>query len=124
MRSHVVRIPQPAPWISANGREHYHAKAQLTKVWRRAAAINARAAKVANLATPVTIDAVVHKARNGRWDAHNLMPTVKAAIDGLVDAGVIPDDSNAHLTRVSIEAGPKSASPNLTLTITETEPQP
>ena len=32
-----------------------------------------------------------------RRDAHNLMPTLKACIDGFVDAGVLPDDSDAHL---------------------------
>lgn len=32
-----------------------------------------------------------------RRDAHNLMPTIKACIDGFVDAGVLPDDSDAHL---------------------------
>lgn len=31
-------------------------------------------------------------------DAHNLMPTFKALIDGAVDAGVLPDDSDEYLT--------------------------
>jgi len=31
-------------------------------------------------------------------------PTVKAAIDGLVDAGVIPDDTPFHLDRITFRA--------------------
>lgn len=31
-------------------------------------------------------------------DAHNLTPTFKALIDGAVDAGVLPDDSDEYLT--------------------------
>jgi crossover junction endodeoxyribonuclease RusA len=34
----------------------------------------------------------VHDAR--RRDPHNLAPTVKAIVDGLVDAGVWPDDTD------------------------------
>jgi hypothetical protein len=32
-----------------------------------------------------------------RRDAHNVAPTIKACVDGLVDARVIPDDSDRYL---------------------------
>lgn len=33
-----------------------------------------------------------------RRDAHNVIPTLKALIDGMVDAGLLPDDDDRHLT--------------------------
>lgn len=114
----TITVPQPGPWVSMNDRPaHWAQRNGPAQTWRAAAFVACRG--LAPLTPPVVIDAVVHKSRNGRWDAHNLMATVKHAIDGVVDAGLLPDDSNAYLTRVSIEAGAKSASPNLTLTITE-----
>ena len=34
---------------------------------------------------------------NRRRDAHNLMPTLKACVDGFVDAGLLEDDDDRHL---------------------------
>ena len=53
----------------------------------------------------------IHKTRAGRWDAGNLYPTAKAIVDGLVDAGVIPDDSNEWVTGPDMRAGEKRAEP-------------
>lgn len=39
--------------------------------------------------------------RRYRQDIGACMPTAKAAIDGLVDAGVIQDDDDTHLVRLS-----------------------
>lgn len=32
-----------------------------------------------------------------RRDRHNLAPTIKALVDGLIDAGLLPDDDDQHL---------------------------
>lgn len=73
-----------------------HAK---TAEWRQAFGVLARAAKVPRL-DRVRITAVVHLA--GRpLDTDAIAPTVKAAIDGLVDAKVIPDDTPAHVLGVA-----------------------
>ncbi len=56
-----------------------------------------------------------------RRDAHNLVLTLKALIDGMVDADLLPDDDDAHLTgpdlRTYIARVPKSVV--LTFTFTE-----
>jgi hypothetical protein len=39
--------------------------------------------------------------RRWRPDVAACYPTVKAAIDGIVDAGVIPDDDDRHLLAVT-----------------------
>lgn len=52
-----------------------------------------------------SVVAVVHHPTNRRQDPANASPTVKALIDGCVDAGLLPDDDAEHLTRVSFERG-------------------
>ena len=32
-----------------------------------------------------------------RRDDHNIMPTLKACVDGVVAAGLLPDDNHKHL---------------------------
>nr|WP_303769103.1 hypothetical protein [Schaalia odontolytica] len=32
-----------------------------------------------------------------RRDRHNLAPTIKAMLDGLIDAGLLPDDADRYL---------------------------
>ena len=87
----TLTIPAPAEWISANKRYHPMAKAKLTKAWRLATALAAR--NIGPLQPPVHIVAHIWKPRNGRYDPNNLADTSKACVDGLVDAGVLPDDS-------------------------------
>lgn len=63
--------------------------AVLHKVARGAVLWNAERAKLTiRITWPTSV----------RRDAHNLMPTFKALIDGAVDAGVLPDDSDDYLT--------------------------
>jgi crossover junction endodeoxyribonuclease RusA len=56
-----------------------------------------RAAKRAHGIPPFTgqvhIIAHIFKTRAGRYDTNNFAPTTKAIVDGLVDAGVLVDDS-------------------------------
>jgi Holliday junction resolvase RusA-like endonuclease len=45
----------------------------------------------------VRITATVHIADKRRREVSNLFPTFKACIDGFVDAGILADDSDAHV---------------------------
>lgn len=58
-----------------------------------------------------------------RRDAHNLMPTLKACIDGFVDAGVLPDDSDAHLVGPDLRPYVKGVKGSVHLTFTFEEIQ-
>jgi crossover junction endodeoxyribonuclease RusA len=57
-------------------------------------------------------------------DCGNGMPTIKAAIDGLIDAGVLPDDSPEYVKSITMMA-PRLPAPGesqaLILTIKEAE---
>jgi crossover junction endodeoxyribonuclease RusA len=121
--AYVLVIPAPAPFINLNDRTHFHAKAALTKKWREATAWAALQARLPRIDQPVTIDAAVCKANRVKFDAHNLLPTVKAAIDGLVKhpkfggADVLADDDNDHVTALTIRQGGHDGRARLILTI-------
>ncbi|MEZ2373108.1 hypothetical protein [Arthrobacter sp. RCC_34] len=114
----IFTIEAPCDWINSNHRLHPLAKARLTKTWRNAAMTECqRVAPGLQLQTPVHIEARIHKTRSGRWDPNNLAPTTKAIVDGLVDAGLIPDDSWRELEGPDHRRG--HPGPNaITLTIT------
>ena len=42
-----------------------------------------------------------------RRDLHNYMPTLKALVDGLVDAGLLPDDDARHLQGPDMRLDPR-----------------
>lgn len=117
---HQLTIPAPCEWVNANQRGHWAKRARLTKTWRTAARLWARKAGLPTGLVKVHVVATVHKATNRSYDAHNLNLTAKACIDGLVDYGLIPDDSNAYLVGPDMRAGAKGQ-PRLVLTIQETE---
>ncbi len=72
-------------------------RAKDTKHWRVIAKLSA--AKIPPLKTMnVTVQPYQKKGRLQDTAACN--PSVKAAIDGIVDAGVIPDDSGEYLPKI------------------------
>jgi len=115
----TLTIPAPAPWVSANDRSHWATKARRTHHWRIAAGILARATTPNLLRTPVAITVTVHRVSARKADATNLAPTAKACIDGLVDAGWLPDDDDTRITSTTFVAGHPRKPPALTITITE-----
>lgn len=93
---YAVTITVPRGLIlHSNQRLHWAPKAQRTRMIRRLAAVAAhgcpRLAR-AHLTIRVTW------ADRRRRDVHNLQPTIKASIDGMIEAGILPDDSDAYLT--------------------------
>lgn len=92
-----VTIPAPDEFISLNERLHWAPKARRTKAWRTAAKAYARAADLPKGLQRVRVEAFIIKPTNRKYDPHNLMPTLKAAIDGIVDYGLIPDDTADYL---------------------------
>ncbi len=119
--SDPIFIPKPADWISLNERTHWRSKSTKTKAWRKAAEDAAEDHPRAH-SFPVDILCEVHKPSKGpnrRWDPHNLFPTIKAVIDGLVDAYVLADDDTKHVHNVAIIDGGRRDEPGVTITIKE-----
>lgn len=86
-----LKLPWVKPPLSLNDREHWAPRAKKQKAVREASALLARQAGIPRLGTAkVRLVWLVSDRR--RRDRENITATLKPAIDGLVDAGVVEDD--------------------------------
>lgn len=84
-------------WFTSNDRLHWRARARKTRELREIAAWTARAQHTPRF-VQARVVAHVSYPTNGRADPGNVVGTVlKALVDGLVDAGVFPDDDHEHV---------------------------
>ena len=92
--------------MNAIARQHRHQHRQETLWWRQQAAD--MAAGRPPFPGPVRVVATpLHANRRTPQDTGAAMPAVKAAIDGLVDAGIIPDDGPDIVRAVTL-MGPRT----------------
>ena len=117
-RKWTLTVPADMGFLNLNQRMHWAPKAELTRKWRRTTLMCAQVAKLPTNLDRVHITAHIIKPTNRSYDVHNLLPTLKAAIDGLVDYGLIPDDTNEHLVGPDLRQGGKG-DPAIIITITE-----
>lgn len=118
-REWVLDFPRPDEWITANERTHWAVKAAKVRTWRGAAAVHARAARIPLLGRAHVLAEVCMNS-NRRRDPLNWAPTVKAAVDGLTDAGCWLDDDASHVVGPDLRIGPPvKGVARLRLTITE-----
>ena len=91
--------------LTSNQRPHWSTRARITAEWRALAATQARSARIPPLDRALI---VVHwiPATRHRHDPCNAYPMIKASVDGIVDAGVLPDDDAAHLDGPDMRLGP------------------
>jgi hypothetical protein len=93
-----VTFTQPTTRMSMNDRTHWRKRHRRTKTWRHAAFYAAvaqlGASPAARVRPPCFVRVIFPVPDPGRRrDPHNQAPTVKAIVDGLVDAGVWRDDT-------------------------------
>lgn len=101
-RAFVSWLQPPEPIWSANQRLHHMAKAKKARIWR----VSGIAAGEALLAAGFEAEDAVWEVHlsigvrdSRRRDPHNYSSTcLKAVIDGLVQAGLWPDDNPDHVT--------------------------
>ena len=123
MAEYTLELPPGLPLLSLNDRRHWAASHLITKQVKKAAWACALAAKVPALQR-VTITVEYQPPNSSRRrDPDNLAPTGKAAIDGLVLAGVLPDDDSTHVTAVRYQIGPVFPRGRIILHVREMEPQ-
>jgi crossover junction endodeoxyribonuclease RusA len=95
----VLVLPYETPPLTANQRMQHFARARHVKTLRGTAGMLARAAHIPELGRcRVSLTWFVNTRH--RRDADNVVPTLKAACDGLVDAGVVPDDTPDLMAKV------------------------
>lgn len=105
-------------WITANQRLHWSTRARRTRMLRAYAASEARVHGLAGRRLgPCAVIAVIGYPAATRADPANAAPTVKAIVDGLVDARVWDDDDHLHIPSVAFTRNPQKA-PKGTHTVT------
>lgn len=93
----VVRLPFPRPPVTANQRSHWAVKANAVRGVREVVAH--LASGLPTVLVPVTVGIDWHVPDRRHRDVDNIAPTLKPAIDGLRDAGVLPEDHSLIVTR-------------------------
>ncbi|MFG2001749.1 hypothetical protein ACGFNU_21620 [Spirillospora sp. NPDC048911] len=125
-RARFWRLEMPAgqTLLNANRQLHWSQKARIVRQLRSDAYFIAKYVKVPPLKR-ARIDAYYcpPPARRTR-DAANWQPTFKAQVDGIVDAGVLPDDDHTHLEGPFPHIGDPHPDGRVVLIITELEPTP
>jgi crossover junction endodeoxyribonuclease RusA len=96
--SFTLELPWSSPPLSLNHRRHWRATANLTRAVRDATHVLAREARIGrHERVRVTLH---YRPRDSRVrDEENNVPTLKACCDGLVDAGIVPDDSPQFMVK-------------------------
>lgn len=95
---------------------HFAVRVRDTKWWREGFADAARAARIPRLeACEIMVEPVL---QNRRWqDTGACFPSAKAAIDGLIDAGVIDDDTPDIVPTIVFKRPILGKQPGLRLTV-------
>lgn len=131
LRSFTITLPAGLRLLNANEKLHHRPKAEFVQALRGAAmaacsenpAMRAALAEANTTGRPVLEHAYIlgiyHPVRAGRFDPANWYPSFKAAIDGLVDAGVLEDDDHTRLVGPDMRRGPKAPSKRISLHIQE-----
>lgn len=98
-------LPQ-ADMLSLNGRADRRTLSPRIRTLRMQARVMARAAHCPTFMRARLV-AWVRFPDGRRRDLHNYMPTLKALVDGLVDAGLLPDDDARHLQGPDMRLDPR-----------------
>ena len=98
-------------------KSHWSVRSEMRQEWRAAFQLLALEAKVPKL-DAVFLTVQQHKAKGILPDPDACQPSVKPAIDGLVDAQVVPDDSGEYVKGILYLPAVKGPDA-LELTITE-----
>ncbi|MET3635636.1 hypothetical protein [Curtobacterium oceanosedimentum] len=100
-RQWTLEFEWERPLLSANDRYGWRERHQRTRLARTSARLKAWQAHIPAL-DKVHVHLVWQVADRRRRDGNeNLAPTLKALIDGIVDAGVVPDDTPNLVERSS-----------------------
>lgn len=122
---YVMFLPKAGKfWINSNDRLFWMERSRRTRAWRDLAREQATTLFVPHLPAGYVVCELVFADRRRR-DPANWAPTAKACIDGLVDAGVFPDDDYKHVTGPDMRIADPSIATNtgVRLLIYPREPQ-
>ncbi len=89
-----ITLPHPGPALRPNSRVHYHAKARAVAAYRALAAMEARMVCGGNPPRweRATVEIVWSATGLRHPDPDNIVASLKAAFDGMQDAGIVRND--------------------------------
>jgi crossover junction endodeoxyribonuclease RusA len=108
----VIELKIPRDWLmTSNQRLVWQQRSMRTKAIREASFLATRTVRLDN-ALPMLegrqhCTVLVSWPSRRRHDVHNVMPTVKAAIDGIVLAHLLSDDSDQYLIGPDLRVSPE-----------------
>lgn len=123
---YVFDLPHAA-LLTSNQRPHWRVRKDRTAALRARGAVAGRSWPRTSLPRAHVTAVVAWPPLTRRRDAANLWPTVKPLIDGLVDAGVLPDDDDTHLSGPDWRVSREHAAPGhvrITLVFHPVDPAP
>jgi crossover junction endodeoxyribonuclease RusA len=122
-RTWEIRLPWTKPPCSANDRDHWRVKAGKVAEIRAVARREAAAAFWFDgipMFDHIRVGLLYVPRDRRRRDPDNLVvPLFKALVDGIVDAGIVPDDTPRYVTREFPVIAEPDGDPRLVLTIEE-----
>lgn len=107
MSTWEIALEPGLPMMNANHRPHRMEKARQTAKVRTAAEYAALRSGMPRLERAWVIAYIHPKANYATWDPANFYPMVKAAMDGVVDAGLLADDSHQFVSGPDMRPAPK-----------------
>lgn len=97
----TIQFPVPAKQLSMNDKTHWGTRHRWVKAWRHTACIETiNQVREPIPLPPCFVHVTIPFSRGARRDPHNFFATVKPIVDGLVDAGLWPDDTTEWVTTV------------------------
>lgn len=119
-RTWEIRLPWTAPPASANDRDRHWAIKAAKVAHIRSEAMRAVAAVPGMRDGRIAVGLTYVPRDKRRRDPDNLVvPLFKALCDGIVDAGIVPDDTPAYMVRSMPVIAAPDGDPRLLLTIRE-----
>lgn len=89
--------------VNSERSEHYTAHRKKTRDWRETAGFTALSARIPRL-QQMRVTAIPYQRNGVLADVGSHFPPVKATIDGLVDAGILEDDTPDYVTSITMHA--------------------
>ena len=93
----IIELSFGRPPLNLNQRMHWAQKAQITRDIRTEVALKARPLKKQFAPGPIQVSLHYRPRDNRRRDPSNFIATQKPILDGLVDAGIVPDDTPDYI---------------------------
>jgi len=115
----TITLPLPPKQLSPNARCHYMSKANAVKKYRTMAFAESLKAQApgCRMWRYATVQATFYHKQARRRDADNSLSSLKAALDGLADAGVVADDHG--FTHKPVLFKKDAANPRVEITVWE-----